>query len=478
MKRIAIFAAFCCLFALSCVGQTTSEISGRVADPGGAVVPGAQVQVTNTDTNAVHTAQTGSDGSYNFPVLPVGPYKLEVRKDGFEAYVQSGIVLQLNVNPTVNVKLQLGNVNQTVEVQADAAMVETQNTGVGQVIQPEQVVELPLNDRQVTQLIALSGAAVSTTGAGGTINTLDYPTAVSFSVAGSQANETNYKLDGSPNMDYRTNVGEPLPFPDALQEFRVESNSLPANSGSRPGGTVGAVTKSGTNSFHGDLFEFLRNGIMDADSYQFGNTANVVSKGIQDTLKRNQFGGVIGGPVKKNKIFFFYGFQGTEERSHTNSERSGIPTAAVLQGNFQAYLAPPCQATQQYLNNTVPSPVAGQPAQQLTTSPNSNIILPQWLATPSAQISAKIAALLPTPIDACGDVLTVAHTIDREFQNVARVDWQRTTNDTLFIRYFVTDYAQPDYYQPGNLINNTGPGLADRYQSIVIGDTHLLGPRW
>jgi len=474
MKQTAVHVVFTCLLALSGGAQTTSEISGRIADPGGSVVPGAQVQVTNLDTNAVKTAQSGNDGSYSFPALTVGPYKLEVRKDGFETYVQSGIVLQLNVNPTVNVALQLGSITQSVEVKADAAMVETQNTGVGQVIQPEQVLDLPLNDRQVTQLIALSGAAVSTTGSGGTINTLDYPTAVSFSVAGSQANETNYKLDGSPNMDYRTNVGAPLPFPDALQEFRVESNSLPANSGGRPGGTVGAVTKGGTNSFHGDLFEFLRNGIMDADSYQFGNTANVVSKGIQDTLKRNQFGGVVGGPVKKNKVFFFYGLQGTEERSHTNSTRSGIPTAATLAGDFTAFLAPPCQATQQYLNSTVASPISGGAAQQLTTAPKSNIILPQWLATPSAQISAKIAALLPTPIDACGDVLTVAHIIDREFQNVARVDWQHTANDALFIRYFITDYAQPDYYQPGNLINNTGPGLADRVQNVVIGDTHTI----
>ncbi len=476
MRQIAILAVFACIFALYGSAQTTSQISGRVADPGGAVVPGAQVHVTNTDTNAVRTVQTGGDGTYNFAVLPIGPYRLEVRKDGFQTYVQSGIVLQLDVNPTINVPLQLGNITQSVEVAVDAAMVETQNTGVGQVIQPEQVLDLPLNDRQVTQLIALSGAAVSTGGAGGTINTLDYPTAVSFSVAGSQANETNYKLDGSPNMDYRTNVGAPLPFPDALQEFRVESNSLPANTGSRPGGTVGAVTKGGTNSFHGDLFEFLRNGIMDADSYQFGNTANVVSKGIQDNLKRNQFGGVIGGPVKKNKVFFFYGLQGTQERSHTNGTRSGIPTAATLAGDFTAFLAPPCQATQQYLNSTVASPIAGAAAQQLTTAPKSNIILPQWLNTPSAKISAKIAAMLPTPIDACGDVLTVSHNINREYQHVGRVDWQRTASDALFIRYFVADYSQQNYFLPGNLLSNTGPGLADRVQNVVIGDTHTLSP--
>jgi len=476
MKRIAILAVFAGLFALYLSAQSTSSISGHVADPGGSVIPGAQVTVTNLDTNAVRTAQTENDGAYNFPALVVGPYKLEVKKDGFQTYVQSGIVLQLNSNPAINVEMKVGNISQSVSVEADAIMVETQNTGVGQVIQPEQVVDLPLNGRQATQLIALSGAAV-VSGAGGTVNTLDYPSAVSFSVAGSQGNETNYQLDGSPNMDYRTNVGAPMPFPDALQEFRVESNSLPANSGSRPGGTVGGVTKGGTNSFHGDLFEFLRNGIMNADSFQFGNSSGVVNPGIQDNLKRNQFGGVIGGPIKKDKLFFFYGLQGTQERSQTNGSRGGVPTPAMLTGDFRAFLSAPCQASPQFLNDTIASPISGNPAQQLTTGPKSNMILPQWLNTPAAKISSKIAAMLPTPVDACGNVFTVSHNINREYQHVGKVDWQRTQSDALFIRYFVADYSQTNYFVPGNLLSNTGPGLADRVQNVVIGDTRTLNSR-
>ena len=185
--------------------------------------------------------------------------------------MQSGIVLQVNSNPEINVTLQVGAVTQTVEVQANAAMVETEsNAGLGQVIQPEQMLDLPLNGRQATQLIALSGASVNTGGAGGLVNNLDYAggtnlgAPVSFSVAGSQGNATNYYLDGSINMDFRTNVGLPLPFPDALQEFKVESSALAANSGSHPGGSVNAATKSGTNSFHGDVFDYLRNTDMDA----------------------------------------------------------------------------------------------------------------------------------------------------------------------------------------------------------------------
>src|SRR5581483_5328495 len=130
----------------------TSEISGRVTDPGGGVIPGAQVTATNTDTNIGRTVQTSENGDYILPQLAVGPYRLEVRKEGFQAYIQSGIVLELNTNPTINVVLQVGSVSQSVEVEANAAMVETQSTGVGQVIEAEQVIDLPLNGRQVSQL--------------------------------------------------------------------------------------------------------------------------------------------------------------------------------------------------------------------------------------------------------------------------------------------------------------------------------------
>src|SRR6266567_1440097 len=475
MQRLLLFAVLACFWVLNAGAQVTSRISGRVTDPGGATIAQALVRLTNTDTNIVHTTLSGDDGSYALPELPAGPYRLDVRKEGFQAHVQSGIVLQVDTNPTVNVSMMIGNVTQTIEVQANAAMVETQNTGVGQVIQQDAVVDLPLNGRQASQLIGLSGAAIVNT-AGGITGNLGYPTNIAYTIAGSLGNETNYSLDGSPNMDYRTNVGGALPFPDALQEFKVETNALPADAGGRPGGSVGAVTKSGTNTFHGDLFEFLRNGIMNADSFQFANTAGVVVPGVQDTLKRNQFGGVLGGPIKKNKLFFFYGGQGTTERSFTTGTRSGLPTPAVLNGDFTAFLAPPCQSRQIFLNSTVPSPISGQPAQQLTTAPNSNIILPQWLTTPSAKISAKIVAMLPTPIDACGNYPTVSHNINREYQHVGRLDWQHSLKDSIFVRYFITDYQQPDYFVPNNLILNTGPGLADREQSVSVGDTYIVSP--
>src|SRR6185437_3975857 len=169
MRRRIVVTFFACLFALQVRAQITSVITGTVADPHGSAVPAAQVVITNTDTGIAHPAQTKDDGSYEVSQLPVGPYRIEVKKEGFQTYAQSGIVLQLNTNPTVNVTLQIGSISQTIEVQADAAMVETQSTGVGQVIQPEEVVDLPLNGRNAAQLIALSGAAISS-GAGGILN--------------------------------------------------------------------------------------------------------------------------------------------------------------------------------------------------------------------------------------------------------------------------------------------------------------------
>jgi Flp pilus assembly protein TadG len=442
-------------------GQTTtvSQISGIVQDASGAAVAGAQVTVTNTDTDAARTAVTASDGAYAITNLVVGPYRLQVTKDGFSTYNQSGIVLQVNTNPQINVVLKIGAVTEQVEVQANAGMVETQNTSVGQVIDQRRVVDLPLNGRNVTQLITLSGGAVSavnpgasgTTGStGGIVNNLNYPTVAAFSIAGGQGNATNYLLDGGSHMDPRSNVGLPLPFPDALQEFKVETSSLPANYGSHPGGVVNAVTRSGSNSFHGDLFEFLRNGNMNARNFFAAS---------RDSLKRNQFGGVLGGPIVKDKVFFFGGFQGTTERTAPATVQAFVPTAAVLQGNFQTILTPPCQRSQVNLN--------------AASGAVSNVI-PQNRLNP---IALKFLALFPISSDPCGKILYGIPTLDNEYQGIARVDWQRTQRDSIFFRYYVTDYALEAFYDKSNLLTAANPGLLDRVTSTNVGDTYLLNAR-
>ena len=261
MLKILVFV----LSAVSAFAQSTavSQISGIVTDGSGAAVPGAQVTITNIDTAAARSIDTTADGAYVVTNLPVGPYRLQVTKSGFAGYNQTGIVLQVNSNPAINVALKVGAVSEQIEVSANAAMVETSNNTVGQVIDRQRVIELPLNGRNVTQLIALSGAAVASS-PGGIVNNLNYPTVAAYSVAGGQGNATNYFLDGGSHIDPRTNVGLPLPYPDALQEFKLETSTLPANYGSLPGGAVNVVTRSGTNALHGGLFYFVRNDAMNA----------------------------------------------------------------------------------------------------------------------------------------------------------------------------------------------------------------------
>ena len=191
-----------------------------------------------------------ASGSYSFPSLPIGAYTLEVGATGFETYQQKGIVLQVNDAVPINITMKVGQVTTKVEVEADVSMVQTQQNMVSQVMDQQRIVDLPLNGRDPTQLITISGAAVNHSDGTNTGNKSFY-TSQSISIAGSAGNTTNYLLDGGDNNDSFTNVNMPFPFPDALAEFSVETSVLPARNGLHPGGLVNVVTKSGSNDWHG-----------------------------------------------------------------------------------------------------------------------------------------------------------------------------------------------------------------------------------
>jgi len=282
----------------------TAEINGTLRDATGAAIPGATVKATQTATGVSRTAASGADGGYVLPNLPIGPYLLEVTKDGFSKYVQTGIVLQVDTNPTIDVAMRVGGVSEQVTVEANAAMVETRTTSIGGVVDNKQIMEMPLNGRDAHELVFLAGMA-SYPGDGSMNSVRNYPTVV-ISVAGGNGDGVAYLLDGVIHQDPYNSLSLPLPFPDALQEFKVETSAAPAQYGFHATATVNAVTRSGSNQFHGDLFEFVRNGDLNARDF-FALT--------RDTLKRNQFGGTIGGPIKKDKLFFFGGYQRTSLRS-------------------------------------------------------------------------------------------------------------------------------------------------------------------
>ena len=247
MKTILI--ALCIAFLILALNsstvwaQATAQISGSVRDQSGAVLPGVEIIATQTDTGVSRNTVTNETGVYVLSNLPLGPYKLEAALPGFRTFVQTGIVLQVNSSPMINPVLEVGQVTEQIEIQANTAMVETQNVGVGKVIELQRIMDLPLNGRQVTDLIGAAGAAVTTnTSAGRLFNDLPY-----VSVGGGVPFGVDYSLDGANHMNFLIGTTMPMPFPDAAQEFKVESNGLSAQHGNSA--SVAVVTKSGTNEF-------------------------------------------------------------------------------------------------------------------------------------------------------------------------------------------------------------------------------------
>src|SRR5688572_18442762 len=255
MTRVLMLALCAVLMASPAAwAQATAQLSGTVTDESGAVLPGVTVSATQTDTGFTRTVVTDDSGAYVMPNLPTGPYRLEVSLQGFRTYVQTGIVLQVAATPVINAALAVGNLEETVSVEAAAPIVDVRSAGISEVVENERILELPLQGRQVTDLIVLAGAAVQT----GTPPSHHFSGGVRVAVAGGQTFGVAYLLDGALHNDLQSSGGMPLPFPDALQEFRVATSGLSADNGLRSGASVNAVTKSGTNNIHGNLFEFLR----------------------------------------------------------------------------------------------------------------------------------------------------------------------------------------------------------------------------
>jgi Carboxypeptidase regulatory-like domain len=439
---------------LSAQAVNNATIHGVVQDTSGAVVAGAQVKATQTDTGRVQTAVSAADGAYLLADLPVGGYSLEVTAPAFSKYLQTGITLQVGQNVQVNIPLTVGTVSQEVHVSANAAMVETQDTSVSEVIDQKRIVDLPLNGRQATDLIALAGgAAMPPNAASRDVTSHDYVNSVAISVNGGQINGNNYLLDGGDHNDSHSNINMPFPFPDALQEFSVQTSGISSRYGLHPGSVINAVTKSGTNSFHGSLFEFLRNGDFNARNF-FATT--------QDNLHRNQFGGTGGGPIIKNKLFIFGGYQNTRNRTAPPNTVSFVATPAALNGDFSTLESAACQTTK--VAKQLTNPATGQPF------PNNQI--------PTSLFSApalNLLKLIPISNDPCGRLTYGIPNPSNEYQVVSRADWVQSPRNNILARYFILDYSNPAIYT-NNVLTTSRPGLLQRAQSIVLGDQFTVTP--
>jgi hypothetical protein len=389
---------------------------------------------------------TNETGAYALPNLPIGPYRLEAVLPGFRTYAQAGIVLQVGANPAINPVLEVGQVAETVEVRADAALVETRTSGVATMIDNQRVLELPLNGRNVTELIFLSGMATVNTGTGSLNSVRNYPTVV-FSVAGGIANGTLYLLDGAIHNDVENNLNLPLPFPDAMQEFKVETSALPAQYGIHSAAAVNAVTKSGTNQFHGSLFEFLRNGSL--------NARNAFAP-RRDTLKRNQFGGTLGGPIVQSKLLFFAGYQGTTERSAPTQNIAYVPTAAMLAGDFTDIASPACNSGRQV---NLRAPFA------------NNRINPSQFDPAALKITTRLAKTT----DPCGKVNFGLRSNQNEHVIVSRVDYTMSNNHSLFSRLLLAKLTSPSTWDGQNLLTVSRNATDNIVSSLTLGSTYLFG---
>ena len=312
---------------LACISvsaqQITGSIRGTVSDPTGAVVQNANVIAKQVETGLTRTATTDRAGNYLLLELPVGHYRLEVAAGGFQKYLQEGISLDVNETAAVPVRLAIGSDKEKVQVQADAELIQPSVTSLGQVVHEREILDLPLNGRDFAQLGTLQPGVVPLTAglleAGGSLREQQ-----GYAVNGQRPESNNFLIDGANNVNGVDGGFVLEPPVDAIQEFRILTHSSNAEFGHNVGSTTNIITKSGSNSYHGAIWEFFRNDALDATQYP--NTA-------VEPLKQNQFGASIGGPVRHDKTFFYGFYEGFRNRQG-DSFISTVPSLPERQGDF------------------------------------------------------------------------------------------------------------------------------------------------
>jgi hypothetical protein len=441
---LSILAMVCC-GATEAFGQGTSaSLTGQVTDTSGAVVIGAAVSAQNTGTNLSVNATSGSDGVYRIAPLPPGEYKLTVEGKGFERYVQRGIVLGVDISATQNVSLKAGSTTETIEVTSEAELVNTTTAELGTTVNTAAITQLPLNGRDPSSLVLLAPGTTSVTGGGGAgmagqpgVQTgFSFPTETGASSSGGRQGSTYYLLDGVPHMDNYMLLDAPFPNADATQEFRVISNNFNALYGFAPGAVVSIETKSGSNRWHGGVFEFLRNKAVNASNGWFPG-----SNPAPDPLRRNQFGGYVGGPILKDKLFGFFNYQGTRLSSSALSNRTQTPTQAMLNGDFSGISTTLCSGSDAPAN----CPFG-------TVGGKSNQLLPGFSYDPAAVTIATTG--LPLGQQPDGTVFYPGGSVINHFNEyTGRLDFNISNRQRVMFRNFIDTLIEPSGDVKGNILS-------------------------
>lgn len=433
-----------------------ATIQGTVMDASGGLVIGAEITATDTGTGVISRARTTSNGTYVIPLLQVGSYTMSFTHPGFQSYEQADIILVADQVATVDATLRVGQVTQTVEVSANAELLQTSSASLQQIVTQQAVVDLPLNGRNPASLVLLSPGMIDvlSTGAGVNQGNVANPNDTGASASGGRQGSTYYMLDGSNSMDGENLLAAPFPNPDATQEFQVLQNNFQAQYGFAPGAVVSIVTKSGTNQWHGDAFEFLRNTSLDATNF-FTHAP--------DGLRRNQFGGSLGGPLKRDKLFIFGNYQRTEEHIAATGGSETVPNNQELGGDFSGLFTGTdvnlCGAggpaslnfdTGQLFQPTGPlghgvptvcpsGADAGKTVLVKTPYPG-NVIDPATFNP----VSMKIEALLPKTDATNGLVyLPPVPYLDTTQEFTTRTDWNLNDKQKIYGRFFYNDYTHP-----------------------------------
>jgi hypothetical protein len=467
LKRVGVIVALAFVLLLTmprvATAQGLGSIGGTVTDPTGGVIPSAKVTVTDVGTGLSRTATTNAAGDYLVPALRPTQYKLSVSVAGFREFTQTGITLLTDQAATIDVHLEVGATAQNITVEAATTLVDTTTSTMKQVVGQAQMVELPLNGRNAGDLTVLVAGVSYAPSSANQGYQKTFPTSETITANGSHmGNQTVYMLDGAVYMDQYTDVNQPFPFPDALQEFSIQTSNYAAQYGESAGGVVNVVTKSGTNALHGDLFEFDRNAVFNARNFFAAK---------RDQLKRNQFGGTIGGPVTipglykgRDRTFFFFGYQGNRIRNLQGGLSAFVPTAANLNGNFSNMLsasdpANPLGKAVQIVNPFTGANYAGNIIDPLTFDPASKA-LTKYL--PAAQATNGKAFY----------VLPVGQGYN---EYVTRIDHSFGTHDQLSGRYTYNRFSQAATYAPTNILTY-GMGASILSQNYLLHETHIFRP--
>jgi hypothetical protein len=457
------FRSLVCLLAIAIAGvsvdaqQITGSIRGTVVDPSGAVVSGATVSARQIETGLTRTAVTDRVGAYVVLELPVGHYEVQVEARGFQKYIQQGIVLDVNETASVPVRLSVGAETEQVQVHADAQLIESGVTSLGKTVSEREVLDLPLNGRNFTQLGLLQPGVVPLTPglaeAGGSLRE-----GQAYAVNGQRPESNNFLIDGANNFNGVDGGFVLKPPVDAITEFRILTHNAGAEFGQSLGSTTNIITRSGTNRFHGALWEFLRNDAFDATNYFAART---------EPLKQNQFGATFGGPIRKDKTFFFAYFEGFRNRQGQTTS-STVPSVAERNGDFSALC--PEGFTAGFCNNQ-----NHQLFNVFLSQPYPNNQYP--VDTQTNPITQNLLQYIPFP-NSGPNVFTTTQVVRQDSnQGGVKVDHYLTPSDILNFRYSIIDGTQ---FNPIPTSGASVPGFPvgqdQRAQNFVLQETHTFSP--